>query len=114
MDRIARLFEPRTSRWVGAVAAIGSAVALSICCVGPLVLLALGVTGVHFIEAIEPYRPFLIAAELAAYLFYKRATAREECEEGRVCATGPWRVAEQVVFWGALLVAVGGIVAMSW
>ena len=42
----------------GVLAAIGA----SVCCVGPLVLLALGIGGswVGSLTAMEPYRPFLI------------------------------------------------------
>lgn len=106
---IRRIDWRRTS---GIAAAIGSALLASVCCIGPMVLLALGVGGVHFIEVLEPYRPFLILLEVAGYLFYKRTVATS-CEADSVCATGTGRIVEQVVFWSALLLAVGGIVWMA-
>ena len=46
----------------GVLAAIGA----SVCCVGPLVLLALGIGGtwVGSLTAMEPYRPIFIALTL--------------------------------------------------
>jgi MerT mercuric transport protein len=44
------------------IAGILSAIGASICCVGPLVLLALGVSGawIGSLTALEPYRPIFI------------------------------------------------------
>lgn len=52
----------KTSLWAGVLAAIGA----SVCCVGPLVLLALGISGawVSNLTAMEPYRPFFIGLTL--------------------------------------------------
>src|SRR6266852_4901669 len=48
------------------VAGILSAIGASICCVGPLVLLALGVSGawIGSLTALEPYRPLFIVVML--------------------------------------------------
>lgn len=99
--------------WSGMAAAIGSATAVAVCCVGPAVLLALGVTGVHFIEAIEPYRPFIILLEIAGYLYYKHTRRGRACRADGGCDEGGGRLFQQIVFWVALTVAVGGIVALA-
>jgi len=59
------------------IAGILSAIGASICCVGPLVLLALGVSGawIGSLTALEPYRPILIGVTvvflgLAFYRLY--------------------------------------------
>ena len=46
------------------VAAILAAIGASVCCVGPLVLLALGIGGAWIgnLAALEPYRPAFAAA----------------------------------------------------
>ena len=44
----------------GALAAIGA----SICCVGPLVLLLMGIGWVATLAALEPMRPFFMGATL--------------------------------------------------
>ena len=58
---MARLTE-KDSLIAGVLAAIGA----SVCCVGPLVLLALGIGGswVGSLTAMEPYRPFFIGMTL--------------------------------------------------
>jgi len=58
--------------------AIGSAIAASICCLGPLALAVLGLGGGALLLKFEPYRPyFLIVTALflgaAFYLTYRRA-----------------------------------------
>ena len=52
----------RTSLIASAVAAVGA----SVCCVGPLVLLMLGISGswIGSLTAIEPFRPYLIGLTL--------------------------------------------------
>jgi mercuric ion transport protein len=62
------------------VAGILAAVGASICCVGPLVLLALGVSGawIGSLTAFEPYRPVLIGLTLLflALAFHRLYLAR--------------------------------------
>src|SRR5258707_6370471 len=75
------------------VAGILAAVGASICCVGPLVLLALGVSGawIGSLTALEPYRPFFIGLTLlflaVAFhrLYFQRPvfTPRSACAKSR-------------------------------
>lgn len=79
----------KTARWpiVGGIAA---AVAASACCVGPLVLVMLGIGGawVGNLAALEAYRPAFLAVG-AAFLFlayrkiYRKAAV---CDTDAVCA----------------------------
>ncbi len=70
--------------------AVGSAIAASICCLGPLLLAVLGVGGGALFLKFEPYRPiFAIATVLllgAAFYFAYRKGSPEVCEAGSVCA----------------------------
>ncbi|MGH9711850.1 MAG: mercuric ion transporter MerT [Candidatus Acidiferrales bacterium] len=71
---------------VGGVAAILA----STCCLGPLVLVALGLSGAWIgnLTRLEPYRPFFIAAALVALFFAGRRIfgPAQACEPGQICA----------------------------
>ena len=69
--------EPRSGR--GALVAGGLAGLLaSTCCLGPLVLITLGVSGAWIgnLTALEPYRPIFIGAALVALFFAWRRIFR--------------------------------------
>lgn len=72
----------------GAIAAI----AASLCCVGPLVLVMLGIGGawVGNLAVLEPFRPwFLGAAIIALFFAWKkiyRTPAAATCTPGSLCA----------------------------
>lgn len=94
--------EPTSGR--SALVAGGLAALLaSTCCLGPLVLVALGVGGAWIgnLTALEPYRPvFLGAALVAMYFAYRRIfRPAQDCKPGEVCAVPQVRRAYQVVFW---------------
>jgi mercuric ion transport protein len=90
--------------------AIASAVAASICCIGPLVLALLGLGGGALLLRFEPYRPFfLVATGLllggAFYVMYRRPRA-EECEPGSACARPTSRKGQKLVLWIVTVVVV--------
>lgn len=78
-------------RW-GLTGAIVAAITASLCCVGPLLLLAVGVSGawIGTLTALEPFRPLLAALALGflGFAFYRvyRKPAAEACEPGSSCA----------------------------
>ena len=74
----------------GALIAGGlAAILASTCCLGPLVLVALGLSGAWIgnLTRLEPYRPFFIAGALVALLFAGRRIFRpaQACQPGEVC-----------------------------
>jgi len=88
----------------GALVAGGIAALLaSTCCLGPLVLVAVGVSGAWIgnLSALEPYRPLFLGAALIALFFAYRRIFRpaQECNPGEVCAVPQVRRAYQIVFW---------------
>src|SRR5260370_13727369 len=88
----------------GALAAGGiAAILASTCCLGPLVLLALGFSGAWIgnLTQLEPYRPVFIGMALVALYFAYRRIYRPaaECAPGRVCAIPPVRTTYQATFW---------------
>jgi mercuric ion transport protein len=72
------------------VAGILAAIGASICCAGPVVLLALGVSGawIGSLTALEPYRPFFIGLTLflLAFAFHRLYFASRACTPGSACA----------------------------
>ena len=74
-----------------ALAASGiAAILASTCCIGPLVLVALGFSGawISNLTVLEPYRPFFIGASVFALFFAWRNIFRaaHACKRGEVCA----------------------------
>lgn len=99
----------------GALFAGGMAALLaSTCCLGPLVLVGLGVSGAWIgnLSALEPYRPIFIASALLALFFaWKRIfRPQAECKPGEVCAIPAVRSAYKMIFW---MVAALIIVALT-
>lgn len=83
----------------GALTAIGA----SVCCVGPLVLLALGVSGawVGSLTAMEPYRPIFIGLTLLflGLVFRKLYLVPQVCAPGTPCANPHTLKRQRLTFW---------------
>jgi mercuric ion transport protein len=87
----------------GALLAGGlAAILASTCCLGPLVLVALGLSGAWIgnLTLLEPYRPFFIAGALVALFFAGRRIFRpvQACQAGAVCALPRTRRLYKIVF----------------
>ena len=85
--------------------AVGGIAALlaGACCVGPFVLVSLGIGGAWLanLQVLEPYRPLFIGVALLALGFAWRAIYRPqtECQPGEVCAVPRVRRAYKLGFW---------------
>jgi len=79
-----------------------AALLASTCCVGPLVLLGLGISGAWIgnLTALEPYRPlFIVVAVIALFLAWRRIWRRAAvCAPGDVCAVPQVRFAYKLLF----------------
>jgi len=99
------------------IAGILSAIGASICCVGPLVLLALGVGGawIGSLTALEPYRPIFIGLTLLflGFAFYRLYLVRPACSPESGCANPRTLKRQRLVFW-IVTVLVLGLVAVPW
>lgn len=97
----------------GALAAIGA----SVCCVGPLVLLTLGIGGVWVgnLTALEPVRPFFIGVTLLfiTLAFRRLYLAPQVCEPGTPCADPRTMKRQRLVFW-LVVVILAGLLAVPW
>lgn len=88
----------------GALALGGlAAILASTCCLGPLLLVSLGVSGAWIgnLTVLEPYRPFFIGAALLALAFAYRRMFRplQACKPGELCALPRVRATYKVIFW---------------
>ena len=88
-----------------------AAILASTCCLGPLVLITLGVSGAWIgnLTLLEPYRPLFIGAAVVALFFAYRRIWRPaaDCASGQVCALPSVKRSYKVLFWiVATLVAV--------
>ena len=98
----------------GVLAAVGA----SLCCVGPFVLLTLGISGAWIgnLTVLEPYRPVFIMLVMlllgwAGWQVYRPV---DTCEPGTVCAVPQTRKRRQMVFWIAVIVALVLVTSAYW
>ncbi|WP_329743437.1 mercuric ion transporter MerT [Dyella sp. A6] len=98
-----------------------AAVLASACCLGPLILISVGLSGAWIgqLTRLEPFRPWLLAistiALVVAYrqLFHPAAA----CEPGKVCAVPSVRRAYHWLFWivaALVLIAFGFPYVAPW
>ncbi len=80
-----------------------AAILASTCCLGPLVLIALGFSGAWIgnLTVLEPYRPIFIGVALVALFFAWRRIFRpaQACTPGDVCAIPQVRSIYKLIFW---------------
>ena len=103
---------PPPPKW-GMAGIILGAIGASICCIGPLLLLSLGIGGVWVssLVALEAYRPIFIGATLIflGLAFYRvyRPSRNEDCEPGSVCAAPATKRGTKMLLWAVTLIALG-------
>ncbi len=97
----------------GALAMGGvAAILASTCCLGPLVLVTLGISGAWIanLRVLEPYRSLFIAVALVAMFLAWRRIFRPVavCKPDDLCAVPQVRRSYKIIFWG-----VAGLVLMA-
>ncbi|MCB0347670.1 MAG: mercury transporter MerT [Bdellovibrionales bacterium] len=103
------------SGWLVGGGVLASIIA-SLCCVGPLILTVLGVSGAAVLSKFETLRvPMILLAfvffGLAGFVLYRK---RNSCEPGSICAD-PKKFREMVIFyWIGLIIALLGITSSQW
>lgn len=79
-----------------------TALLASTCCLGPLVLLLLGFSGAWIgnLTALEPYRPYFVAAAVVALFVAYRQIFRPamDCKPGEMCAIPQVRTTYKAIF----------------
>lgn len=82
-----------------------AALAASACCLGPLVLVSVGVGGawISSLTKLEPFRPLFIGIALLcmalAYRKIFRAQTAADCAPGSVCALPQTNSRNRAIFW---------------
>ncbi len=103
----------RTSLIAGTAAAVGA----SLCCVGPLVLLALGVGGTWIakLTALEPYRPLFAGLTLLflGLAFRRLYLVPKACRPGAACADLRVAKRQRLTFWITAMPLLG-LLAIPW
>ena len=90
-----------------------TAILASACCLGPLVLLTLGISGawIGSLRALEPFRPIFLGVTVGALYFAHRRIFRPavECAPGEICAVPAVNRSYKVLF---LIVAALLVIAL--
>ncbi|MBI3146111.1 MAG: mercury transporter MerT [Pseudogulbenkiania sp.] len=99
------------------VASVLSAIGASACCVGPLVLLALGIGGawVGNLTAMEPYRPVASGLTLLflGLAFRQLYLVPQACAVGMSCTDPQALRRQRRVFWGVAVLLLA-LLAVPW
>lgn len=85
------------------VAASLAAIGASLCCVAPLVLLALGIGGtwISYLTALDPYSPLFSGISLLFLFlaFRKLYLVPRQCTPGESCALPATLRNQRIIFW---------------
>ena len=94
------------SIFAASLAAIGA----SVCCIGPLVLLAMGIGGtwISTLTALEPYRPIFIGITLVFLFlaFRKLYILPRQCAPEDTCALPSTLRNQRIIFWLVSVVSI--------
>lgn len=95
----------RTSLVAGALASLGA----TACCLGPLLLVTLGIGGVWVsgLRALEPFRLVFIGVGVLFFgmAFHRLYIVPRRCATGETCAVPATLVRQKIAFWILLIIA---------
>lgn len=90
-----------------------AAILASACCLGPLVLITIGVSGawISNLTLLAPFQPYFVGAALVALFFAYRQIWRapQTCEPGQVCALPPVNRAYKFLFWVVVVLVMAAV-----
>src|SRR2546422_5236623 len=105
-----------TKTVLAATGGVAAAVASTLCCAGPLVAVALGLSGAGLAATFEPLRPYFVVGTVGALGFGFVVLRREEkrsCEPGTLCASPVARRRMKWALWVATIVSIP-LLTFSW
>jgi len=89
----------------------------SVCCVGPLVLLTLGISGswISNFSTLEPYRPIFIGlAVVFLWLAYRKIYRKPQvCSTEAACATVQGQRTQRTLFW-VIAIVIAFSISFPW
>jgi mercuric ion transport protein len=98
-------------------ASVLAAIAGSLCCVVPLVLLTLGISGawISRLTALEPYRPIFIGVMVVflGLAFRQLYIVPARCAPGEACASPVLQRRQRHIFW-VVVVGLAALIAFPW
>jgi mercuric ion transport protein len=98
-------------------ASVAAAIVSSLCCVAPLVLLMLGISGAWIgqLTALEPYRPIFIGvtAIFMVLAFRQLYIVPARCAPEDACANPRLQKRQRQVFWG-VAAGLAALIAFPW
>lgn len=97
------------------IGGLAAAVGAGLCCVGPFVLVSLGIGGawVANLTLFEPYRPLFIGTAFALFAWAGWKLYRP-CAPGETCAAPRVRRRRRLIFWLAAAVALALLTGPHW
>lgn len=110
---------PDQKRGWFATGGVVGAILASICCIGPLVLLSLGVSGAWIgnLTAFEPYKPLFAAIALVFIALGFRQVyfrPRTVCEPGSYCARPQSAIITKFALWSATMLVIASLTLNWW
>ncbi|MAN73693.1 MAG: mercury transporter MerT [Henriciella sp.] len=106
------------SGWLVGGGIIGALLASS-CCIVPLVLISLGISGAWIgqLTAVEPYKPLFLLVAIGCLaagfrdVYFRKTRA---CDDGSVCARPHTSVTKQVALWSGTLLVLAALTIDLW
>ncbi len=99
------------------IATIIAGITASACCLGPFMLLTLGISGswISNFSALEPLRPIFIGitALFLAITYRKLYLLPKKCDDNSVCANPSYLRKQRFIFWVVTIVVIA-IIAFPW
>ena len=107
---------PASKAILAAAGSVAAALGSALCCAGPLVAVALGVSGAGLATTFQPLRPYFVAGTLAALgsgFVVLRREERNACQPGTLCASPMARRRMKRALWIATGIAIP-LVTFPW
>ena len=110
--------EPEQAGWIAAGALLGAGLA-SACCIVPLLLVSLGISGAWIanLTALEPYKPYVAGVTLAmlGYGFWHvHFKPKPPCEDGSYCARPQSARTTKALLWLGLTIVILALSIERW
>jgi mercuric ion transport protein len=100
---------PASKTILAAAGGVAAAVGSTLCCAGPLVAVALGLSGAGLAATFQPLQPYFAAGAVAALgwgFVTLRREERKACEPGTLCASPLVRRKMKRALWAATIIAI--------
>ena len=100
-----------------ALAGVTAAVVSALCCAGPVLAVALGVSGAGLSSTFEPLRPYFLGSTalfLGGGFFLLHREEEKACEPDKACADPTVRKRMKTMLWVATAIAVLFATFPSW